>query len=435
MSTLTSISDDYWLFSFKEFFSTSKAIGLLWWNVALPQDAMAESSRGAALGGLQDPGLDPSFWRNWLELIRFNSGSHVDPKCAKPREAVFTWLFERARENMTHSSGQRAWQLHYDILDDRIRFAVIWGRGWSSGEQEEPFDKRIPGQFWPCLVGSRVYELGDPVDSILLVFYCPALGWGGSKPWRVNITRIHMYGDLSIASLISISSPGVQPAPEAPSNLPLPQPPQPLPPPPPNLPCGWDYAFNSEGRIYYYHKELRVSSWSQPFASESHATSGMHPNGSTECISPGGVTGEHTQTEVDPLEGSLDGALEVVTYPSTECIEESEEPEGEPQWPRMPSMSSSSATTSSVSDTQIAMVASIVDMDPDKCQKAIRTENGDLAKAVEALLALQYEYVVPSDDKDCELPEAGTFRPVSLASVRSLSMVSGTLSSSLDGPP
>ena len=157
----------------------------------------------------------------------------------------------------------------------------------------------------------------------------------------------------------------------------------------------------------------------------------MHPNGSTECISPGGVTGEHTQTEVDPLEGSLDGALEVVTYPSTECIEESEEPEGEPEGARMPSMSSSSATTSSVSDTQIAMVASIVDMDPEKCRNAIRIENGNVAKAVEALLELQYEYV----DKDCELPEAGTFRPVSLASVRSLSMVSGTLSSSLDGPP
>ena len=196
-------------------------------------------------GGLANPDLPDAFWRGWLRAIAERVDG-INPECDNPRQAVYSWLLSRALENMTHSSGQRAWRLWDDIIAGNVGFAVIWGCGGSSGEQELSFKQFIArngtqGTFWPCLVGSQMHEHGDAMGQVLVIFYCPALGWGNSRPWRVDITRVHVFGDLTIDDHGVVVQIHTNPGAGASSPCASPQPappaiPQPAPPPPPAAP-------------------------------------------------------------------------------------------------------------------------------------------------------------------------------------------------------
>ena len=388
-------------------------------------------------GYLCDPRLPDSWWQKWIEVIQAAEGplnkhivADVIREFGHPRERLFAYLARRCLQNMTHSHGELSWALHAELTRGSIIFGVVWGCGGSSYEQEQPIDlgNDVGEMFWPCLMGGWG-------DDKIAPFYCPALGLQGAKPWKVHLSRVHIFEELNWFE-------GVQAEKELP--LVVPAPPPPLPPPAPVLPADFDFAFDSSGHIYYFNVYDRVPTWVRP----EHPMPILHDEAprytSTSdgpTLPPGSARGSHVDTGVDSVSpkqmqlrdirrsiGIFDKASRAADFASAgSCgpgearakafgadgshgnevgsgdgeptlgsdVSNAGEPETEPRNRRGarsassgPSAhSTSSSGASRLSDDNVAMLSSLVELPHLACRSALRNEDSDFARAVAALFA------------------------------------------------
>ena len=128
----------------------------------------------------------------------------------QPHSIIYNYLYFKVKNIVEDPYKKRlgdaghAWLKSFDFGPEP-EMAFVWSNGKKDGpggqmsEFTGPRDREACGEtFWPCLIIPELYpnRHAQLEGFLYLPFYCPALGWQGSRPWFCHWSRVFFVGNL-----------------------------------------------------------------------------------------------------------------------------------------------------------------------------------------------------------------------------------------------
>ena len=120
-----------------------------------------------------------------MELWRRQIASNDPVGSATAGNDVYEYLEMKVTEVVT---TKRRIGVHGEAFCQKMPYlhCLCFSDGASSASQQTPYTGESFGhpQWWHCIVA-----FADPA-SIIVSMYCPALAWGGARPWGIHVSRL-----------------------------------------------------------------------------------------------------------------------------------------------------------------------------------------------------------------------------------------------------